>query len=56
MNTEIIGIVAQVVLMVVLSYPLGKYIARVYQGRKGSDRIYEADRRMDFPSFGHPSR
>ena len=32
MNTEIIGIVAQVVLMVVLSYPLGKYIARVYQG------------------------
>ena len=34
MNTEIIGIVAQVVLMVVLSYPLGKYIARVYQGKK----------------------
>lgn len=28
MNTEIIGIVAQVVLMVVLSYPLGKYIIR----------------------------
>lgn len=34
MNTEIIGIVAQVVLMVVLSYPLGKYIARVYHGKK----------------------
>lgn len=34
MNTEIIGIVAQVILMVVLSYPLGKYIARVYQGKK----------------------
>lgn len=34
MNTEIIGIVAQVVLMVVLSYPQGKYIARVYQGKK----------------------
>ena len=34
MNTEIIGIAAQVVLMVVLSYPLGKYIARVYQGKK----------------------
>ena len=34
MNTEIIGIVAQVVLMVVLSYPLGKYIARVYRGKK----------------------
>jgi K+-transporting ATPase ATPase A chain len=34
MNTEIIGVVAQVVLMVVLSYPLGKYIARVYKGEK----------------------
>lgn len=34
MNTEIIGIVAQVVLMVVLSYPLGKYIARVYRGKR----------------------
>lgn len=34
MNTEIIGIVVQVILMVVLSYPLGKYIARVYQGKK----------------------
>lgn len=34
MNTEIIGIVVQVILMVVLSYPLGKYIARVYQGKR----------------------
>ena len=33
MNTERIGIAAQVVLMVVLSYPLGKYIARLYQGK-----------------------
>lgn len=34
MNTEIIGVVAQIVLMIVLSYPLGKYIARVYKGSK----------------------
>lgn len=34
MNTEIIGIIAQVVLMVTLSYPLGKYIANVYKGHK----------------------
>ena len=34
MNTEILGVIAQVVLMVVLSYPLGKYIARVYKGEK----------------------
>ena len=34
MNTEILGVIAQIVLMVVLSYPLGKYIARVYKGEK----------------------
>ena len=32
MNTEILGVVAQIVLMIVLSYPLGKYMARVYKG------------------------
>ena len=34
MNTEILGVVAQIVLLVVLSYPLGKYIANVYKGNK----------------------
>ena len=34
MNTEILGIIAQIVLLVVLSYPLGKYIAKVYRGEK----------------------
>lgn len=34
MNTEISGIIAQIVLMIVLSYPLGKYIAKVYKGSK----------------------
>ena len=34
MNTEILGVIAQIVLMVVLSYPLGKYIAKVYKGKK----------------------
>ena len=32
MNTEIWGVVVQIILMVVLSYPLGKYIAKVYKG------------------------
>ena len=30
MNTEILGIAIQIILLVVLSYPLGKYIAKVY--------------------------
>lgn len=32
MNTEILGVAVQIVLMVVLAYPLGRYIARVYKG------------------------
>ena len=34
MKTEILGIIAQIVLMVALSYPLGKYIAKVYKKEK----------------------
>lgn len=34
MNTEILGVIVQVVLMVGLAYPLGRYIARVYKGEK----------------------
>lgn len=34
MNTEILGIGVQIFLMVLLSYPLGKYIAKVYKGEK----------------------
>ncbi len=34
MDTEIVGIIAQIVLMIVLSYPLGYYIAKVYRGEK----------------------
>lgn len=34
MNTELLGSIAQIVLMVVLAYPLGKYIAKVYKGRR----------------------
>ena len=34
MNTEISGVILQIILMLVLSYPLGKYIAKVYKGEK----------------------
>lgn len=34
MNTELIGIIAQIVLMVALAWPLGKYISKVYKGEK----------------------
>lgn len=34
MNTEILGVILQVVLLVVLSYPLGRYIAKVYKGER----------------------
>lgn len=34
MNTELLGSIAQIVLMIVLAWPLGKYIAKVYKGEK----------------------
>ncbi|MEG1580397.1 MAG: potassium-transporting ATPase subunit KdpA [Bacteroidaceae bacterium] len=34
MDKEIMGIVVQVLLMIGLSYPLGRYIAKVYKGEK----------------------
>ena len=34
MNTEILGVIAQIVLLIVISYPLGKYIAKVYREEK----------------------
>lgn len=34
MNGEILGVGWQVLLMIILSYPLGRYIAKVYKGEK----------------------
>ena len=34
MNTEILGVIAQIVLMIIISIPLGRYIARVFKGEK----------------------
>lgn len=34
MNTEILGVILQIVLMVGLAWPLGRYIARVYKGKR----------------------
>ena len=55
MNTEVLGVIAQIVLMVVLSYPLGKYIAKVYKGEKTwSDFMKPVERVMFKPvSYTH---
>lgn len=34
MHTEVLGVILQIVLMVGLAWPLGKYIARVYKGER----------------------
>lgn len=47
MNTEILGVIAQIILMVALSYPIGKYIAKVYKGEKTwSDFMRPVERLM----------
>ena len=33
-TTEILGVIAQIVLMVAIAFPMGKYIAKVYRGEK----------------------
>ena len=34
MSTDILGVIAQIVLVIIVSYPLGKYIAKVYKGKR----------------------
>lgn len=34
MNTEISGVILQIILMLIFAYPLGRYIAKVYKGEK----------------------
>lgn len=34
MNTEILGVIAQIVLMLVICYPMGKFIAKTYKGER----------------------
>ena len=47
MNTEILGVIAQVVLVVLMAWPLGKYIAKVYKGQKvWSDFMNPVERLM----------
>lgn len=55
MNTEILGIVLQILLMVVLSYPLGKYIAKVYKGEQVWSDFMKPVERLIFKVSGiHP--
>ena len=52
MNTEILGVALQVILMVVLAYPLGKYIAKVYKGQKTWSDFMKLVERLIFKVSG----
>ena len=52
MNTEILGVALQVILMVVLAYPLGKYIAKVYKGQKTRSDFMKPVERLIFKVSG----
>ena len=43
MNTEILGVVVQIALMVILAYPLAKYIPKVYKGEKNWKDFMDRD-------------
>lgn len=52
MNTEILGVALQILLVVVLSYPLGRYIAKVYKGEKTGSDFMKPIERMIFKVAG----
>ena len=52
MNTEILGVILQIVLMVALAYPLGKYIAKVYKGQKTWSDFMKPIERLIFKVCG----
>ena len=52
MNTEILGVALQVILMVALAYPLGKYIAKVYKGQKTWSDFMKPVERLIFKVSG----
>lgn len=52
MNTEILGVVLQIFLLVVISYPLGKYIAKVYKGEKTWSDFMKPVERLIFKAVG----
>ena len=42
MNTELIGVIVTFLITVLLAIPLGKYIAKVFSGRKNFFGFYES--------------
>lgn len=52
MNTEILGVALQILLVVVFSYPLGRYIAKVYKGEKTGSDFMKPIERMIFKVAG----
>ena len=58
MNTEIIGVIVMYVAMVLLAIPLGRYIAKVYEGQKTwLDPILAPIDKLFFKASGiHPER
>ena len=52
MNTEILGVALQIVLMVALAYPLGRYIAKVYKGEKTWSDFMKPVERLIFKVSG----
>ena len=58
MNTEIIGVIVMYVAMVLLAIPLGRYIAKVYEGKKTwLDPVLAPIDKLFFKASGiHPER
>ena len=45
MNSEILGVIVTILLMIILAYPFGKYISKVFKGEKvWTDFLYPIEK------------
>ena len=53
MNTEILGVALQILLLLVISYPLGKHIAKVYKDGNDCMRFMAPIERFIYKTGGY---
>ena len=56
MNTELTGVIVTYLLTVILAYPLGKYIAKVFSGEKTLLDFMKPVERFIFPHLRYRPR
>jgi K+-transporting ATPase ATPase A chain len=51
MNTNLTGVVAMLVLTIIMAIPLGRYMAKVYQGERVWTDFFASEQHIPCPVF-----